>query len=683
MKLHDNITTVKNVGKKRAEKLETLGINIIYDLLEYFPRTYDDRSKFCLIEDVIIDEVNVINATVITSPQNIQVNNMLMTKAKIKDETGILNVVWYNKRYIKSTLRVGHYYIFTGKVSCKCKTPSFENPEYIDPEKKEVLSTGRIVPVYKSTYKFPQNLFRTLINEILSDIKDEIEEFLPKIIIDNNNLCTRDYAIRNIHFPKDDDAFFEARKRLVFEELFLLQMKILELRGNLISKKNSIIIKDISTSDIIDLLPFDLTNAQKKVIDEIKLDLNNNKVMNRLLQGDVGSGKTAVAKALCYIGINNGYQVAVMAPTDVLAGQHFKTFSKDFDALGYTTIFLSGSKTKKQKEEIYGKIESGEVNIIIGTHAVIQEGVKFQNLGIVITDEQHRFGVNQRQMLSQKGENPHTLVMTATPIPRTLALILYGNLDISIIDAMPIGRKKIDTSYVGTTYYGRIYKFISENVAQGRQTYIVCPIIEQSDKKELKSVLEYTENLKNNIFPNYNVECIYGKLKAREKQAIMDKFYKNEIQILVATTVIEVGINVPNANIMLIENAERFGISQLHQLRGRVGRGEYNSYCILVSDAKSSISKKRLKTLVKYDDGFILSEKDLENRGSGDFFGTRQHGLPELKIANLYRDIDALKIVQKVCNEFYTDKILTLPENKALKNKLDDFFNKEDISISL
>ena len=406
--------------------------------------------------------------------------------------------------------------------------------------------------------------------------------------------------------------------------------------------------------------------------------------MNRLIQGDVGSGKTVIAQILSFISVNNGYQVAVMAPTDVLASQHFEGFKNIFDKLNIKCVFLSGNQKAKEKKENYTLIQSGEAKIIIGTHAIIQDKVIFKNLGVVITDEQHRFGVKQREILSKKGKNPHTLVMTATPIPRTLALILYGDLDISIIDKLPPGRQKIETIYVKSTYYNRLYDFIKKNANEKRQSYIICPMIDENEKLELKSVLSYTEQLKNEIFKNYSVECIHGKMKNVEKQNIMNKFYNGEIDILISTTVIEVGINIPNATIMIIENAERFGISQLHQLRGRVGRGSEKSYCILVSDSKNNQSKQRLNTMVKYSDGFILSEKDLEIRGTGDFFGTRQHGIPDMKIANLYKDIEILKEVQKSSIKLFKDDPMLIKENnKLLKEKIEQFFNILDNTVSL
>lgn len=684
MLLSDNIITIKNIGEERSKKLQKLGIFTINDLIEYFPRDYDDRSNVCKIKDIELNKINTVKGKVISNPETTKIRHVSITKIRIDDGTGFLEIVWFNQPYLKNTIKYKSDYIFTGKVIQKYGRIQMETPDYEIIDERELLSNGRIVPIYASTYKLPQKLFREVINQTLFAVKDQIKEFLPDEILKENNLCSRHFAIENIHFPKDNKSFFIARRRLVFEELFLLQTKLLQIKGILEHKKCNINIKDKNIAPILNILPFNLTDAQNNVLKDIIDDLGKNKAMNRLIQGDVGSGKTVIAQILSYITVNNGYQVAIMAPTDVLASQHFESFKNIFEKLNIKCVFLSGNQKAKEKRENYALIQSGEAKIIVGTHAIIQDKVIFNNLGTVITDEQHRFGVKQREILSKKGENPHTLVMTATPIPRTLALILYGDLDISTIDKLPPGRKKIDTIFVNSTYYPRIYNFLKKNSDEKRQSYIICPMIEENEKMELKAVLSYTEKLKNEIFLNYNVECIHGKMKNNEKQEIMDKFYKGEIDILISTTVIEVGINVPNATIMIIENAERFGISQLHQLRGRVGRGSDKSYCVLVSDSKSNKSKERLNTMVKYSDGFILSEKDLEIRGTGDFFGTRQHGIPDMKIANLYKDIEILKQVQKSSINLYKkDPLLTSSVNKLLKEKISQFFNNMDNTVSL
>lgn len=684
MLLSDNIIIIKNIGEERSKKLQKLGIFTINDLIEYFPRDYDDRSNVCKIKDIELNKINTVKGKVISNPETAKIKHISITKIRIDDGTGFLEIVWFNQPYLKNTIKYKSDYIFTGKVIQKYGRIQMETPDYEIIDERELLSNGRIVPIYASTYKLPQKLFREVINQTLFAVKEQIKEFLPDEILKENNLCSRHFAIENIHFPKDNKSFFIARRRLVFEELFLLQTKLLQIKGILEHKKCNINIKDKNIAPILNILPFNLTDAQNNVLKDIIDDLGKNKAMNRLIQGDVGSGKTVIAQILSYITVNNGYQVAIMAPTDVLASQHFESFKNIFEKLNIKCVFLSGNQKAKEKRENYDLIQSGDAKIIVGTHAIIQDKVIFNNLGTVITDEQHRFGVKQREILSKKGENPHTLVMTATPIPRTLALILYGDLDISTIDKLPPGRKKIDTIFVNSTYYPRIYNFLKKNSDEKRQSYIICPMIEENEKMELKAVLSYTEKLKTEIFLNYSVECIHGKMKNNEKQEIMDKFYKGEIDILISTTVIEVGINVPNATIMIIENAERFGISQLHQLRGRVGRGSDKSYCVLVSDSKSNKSKERLNTMVKYNDGFILSEKDLEIRGTGDFFGTRQHGIPDMKIANLYKDIEILKQVQKSSINLYKkDPLLTSSVNKLLKEKISQFFNNMDNTVSL
>ena len=684
MNLSDSISTIKNIGEDRTKKLNKLGIFSINDLIEYFPRDYDDRSNVKKISEIELNKVNTIKGKIVLKPETLKIKNITITKTRIQDETAFLEVIWFNQQYLKNTLKLKQMYIFTGKIVNKFGRIQLESPDYELIDDKELLSNGRIVPIYSSTYKFSQKLFREIINKVLKDIKPQITEFIPISIIKKFNLCERIFAIENIHFPKNDDAFFKARKRLVFEELFLLQMKLISLKGNIESEKSNINIVNFSIQTFIKLLKFELTNDQKQVVFEICEDFKLNKIMNRLVQGDVGSGKTIVAFIAAFILINNGYQVALMVPTDVLARQHFDEAVKIFSKFDIKVDTLVGSQKSKEKKEVYEKLETGEINFIIGTHAIIQDNVKFKNLGLVITDEQHRFGVRQRIFLAQKGNKPHILVMTATPIPRTLAFILYGDLDISIIKNLPPGRQKIDTIFVNSSYYKRIYNFIKKNSFDKKQTYIICPMIEETDKQEFKSVITYAEKLKKDVFNEYRVEYLHGKLKNSLKQEIMTDFYNGKIDILVSTTVIEVGVNVPNATIIVIENAERFGLSQLHQLRGRIGRGNEKSYCILISDTKNNNSQKRLNSMVNFSDGFSLSEKDLELRGPGDFFGTRQHGIPEMKIANLYKDLEILKLVQKASKELYLkDPKLEQDENLLLKERINDFFHDEECKAYL
>lgn len=684
MELKDDIRQIKNIGEERAKKLNRLGVFTVGELIEYFPRDYDDRSRVTKINETELNKVNTVKGRIVAKPETIRIRSVQITKARIEDETGILEVVWFNQPYLKNTIKPRAEYMFTGKVCEKYARLQMESPEYEIIDDKELLNSGRIIPVYASTYKFSQKLFRSLIFDTLKEIRGQLDEFMPEKIRKAFNLCERSFAIENIHFPESDESFFMARRRLVFEELFLLQMRLLQLKGNVKKKKSGSVFKKLSYKRLEDALPFSFTNAQKRVLKEITDEIKAGELMNRLIQGDVGSGKTAVAMAAAYIAVSNGCQCALMAPTDVLANQHYESFVKVFQPMGISCVLLSGAQRKKEKNQIYDRLLTGSADIAIGTHAVIQEAVKFKSLGLVITDEQHRFGVNQRNLLAQKGNNPHVLVMTATPIPRSLALILYGDLDISVIDELPPGRQKTDTIAVNTGYRQRVYNFIIKNADEGRQSYIICPMIEEGDNKELKAVMEYTEKLKAEVFYNLRVEYIHGKMKNDLKQEIMRDFSDGKIDVLVSTTVIEVGINVPNATIMLIENAERFGLSQLHQLRGRVGRGSEKSYCILISDSKNKITSQRLKVMTQSENGFEISEKDLQLRGPGDFFGTRQHGVPELKIANLYKDIPVLKEVQQAAQAMYDDDPeLEKEENRGLKDKIEEFFARENMNVGL
>ncbi len=679
MELYDLVDTVKNIGAERKKKLNKLGIVTVLDLLEHFPRDYDDRSNFSKIDEINLNQVNIIKGKLHSKPDIFIKGRFQIVKAKIYDDSGSIDAVWFNQPYLRNTFKIGCEYVFSGKVVSKNNSIQLESPDFELYGDKELLSTGRIVPIYSSTSGLSQKIFRNIIKSVIDDTSDLIQEFIPEKIRKKYKLCERKFAIYNIHFPENDESFFIARKRLVFEELFLLQTKLLQVKGFLKKRECNVIINDYDTSEIRNMLPFSLTDAQENVFCEIINDFKSNVAMNRLIQGDVGSGKTVVAMMAAYIMAKNDYQTVLMAPTDVLANQHYESFLSVFESLGIKCVLLSGGLKKSEKRRVYEAIELGVADIIIGTHALIQDAVKYKNLGLVITDEQHRFGVRQRNKLAKKGDNPHIMVMTATPIPRTLALILYGDLDISIIDKLPPGRQKIDTIFVNSSYYERIFNFIKKEINSGKQIYIICPTIEENEKSELKAVEQYTEKLKNEIFPQFNVECIHGKFKADYKNYTMEQFSLGNIDILVATTVIEVGINVPNATVMLIENAERFGLAQLHQLRGRVGRGSEKSYCILVSDSKNKVAKERMKIMTSSSDGFVISEKDLELRGPGDFFGTRQHGIPELKIANLYKDIETLKVVQKASQELYIDDpLLMKDENKELANEMEKFFGTMD-----
>ena len=684
MLLSDGIENIKNIGDQRREKLNGLGVYTVLDMLEYFPRDYEDRSVITPIADITPGSTFGFVAKLSDKPTLSIRGKIKLVRAKVHDDTAQIELVWFNQPYLKNSFDLNKEYWFFGKASEKFGILQVESPEWeIYNKQKTSLSNGRIIPVYPLTKGLTQKVLRGVIQNTLDAAANELTEFLPQDILKKYSLSPRRYAVENIHFPVSDKDFFRARERLVFEELFLLQMRLLQLKGAVRKKQNDIIIKNTDITPVLNGLGFDLTAAQAKVLNEIRTDMESGFVMNRLIQGDVGSGKTAVAIAAAYMTIQNGYQAVLMAPTDVLATQHYEGISRLFAKLGIRCELLKSGMKKKEKENAYENIRLGISKMIIGTHAVIQDTVVYKSLGLAITDEQHRFGVNQRKMLEQKGSAPHVLVMTATPIPRTLGLILYGDLDISTIDSLPPGRQKIDTFAVNTSYHKRLYAFIEKLVSQGRQVYIICPMIEENEKNDLKAAIEYTDELKS-IFRELRVECLHGKMKSDEKQFIMDGFYRGEVNILVSTTVIEVGVNVPNATLMIIENAERFGLSALHQLRGRVGRGSEKSYCVLVSDSKNKLSKERLETMCRTDNGFEISEKDLQLRGPGDFFGTRQHGLPEMKIANLYKDIPILEKVREAALKLYqADPLLDLPENGCLKKKILDIFDKNEKNFGL
>jgi len=672
-----DIINLRSVGKARAALLNKLDIYTIKDLLEHFPRGYDDRSHITKIAELTPNVINTVRAVISSDPESVFSGSRSVVKLGIKDETGALKIVWFNQPYLTHVFKKRDEYIFTGVVkevgsSTQNIALEMQSPEYEKWNDDRILSGGRIVPVYSSTGKLGQKTLRSLIYSALQAY-GQIDEFLPGEILKTYGLCGRDHAIQSIHFPETDEDFFAARRRLVFDELLCSQLATLQIKGR-IKQQQGIKLDNISADVFLRSLPFVFTSAQQSALEDILCDMRGVYVMNRLIQGDVGSGKTAVAMAAAFTVINNGFQAAIMAPTDVLARQHFKSFREAFMPFDIVPELVTGSLTKSTKEKAYKRIESGEARIIIGTHALIQEKLSFSRLGLVITDEQHRFGVNQRFLLSQKGEAPHVLVMTATPIPRTLALILYGDLDISVIDELPPGRQAIDTFYVNGGYRTRIHAFIKKQLEEGRQAYIVCPVIEESESAAVRAVIGYTEEI-GNALPGFRTACLHGRMKADEKEHILEAFTRNEINALVSTTVIEVGINVPNATVMLVENADRYGLAQLHQLRGRIGRGAYKSYCVLISDTKSKTAIAKLKAMARTNDGFELSDMDLKLRGAGDFFGVRQHGLPEFKIANLYKDMDILKDAQKAAAALYGKET---PELKCEISRMFKFYNRGD-----
>lgn len=682
--LYKDVQYVKGIGPKKADKLNKLGIFTLKDLLYYFPRQFEDRNNLKKIAQLEDGEKVTIKAVISSINTFSPKEGMTLTKIDVKDETGSAKLVFFNKSYIKNTFRPGDSILVFGKVKKK-----FNNLELTSCELEYLTNspknTCRFMPVYQLTYSVTNKEIMSIIRTVLEDKELIIQEYMPQRIIEKYRLCSIDFAVRNIHSPSSKESLKIALYRIVFEELLILQLGLFVFKSGR-NKEDGIKFetsKDLKK--IISALPFKLTKAQNRALDEIIQDMNLEKIMNRLVQGDVGSGKTVVALLALANCVLNGYQGALMAPTEILAGQHYISLTESLKDFGINVGLLIGSLTKKQKDTVLEQIKNNEIDILIGTHALIEDKVEFNNIGLVITDEQHRFGVMQRSKLSLKGANPDILVMTATPIPRTLALILYGDLDISIIDELPPGRQPIETIAIEKSKRDRAYNnLVRREVESGRQVYIVCPLVEESEAIEAKSAVELVEELRAEYFHDLRLGLLHGKMKSSEKDEVMRLFKNKEIDILVSTTVIEVGVNVPNATLMIIENAERFGLAQLHQLRGRVGRGSHKSYCVLIYDSKTDVCRQRMAIMEETNDGFKISEKDLEIRGPGEFFGTRQHGLPELKVANLFKHIKILKLAQQEARYILgEDNNLQLKENMALKKEIIDKFKDTLKEISL
>lgn len=672
-----NIQFIKGIGPKRAYRLRRLNIETVKDLIYFIPRVYEDRTNFKTLREGVKDEkisleIEITGFGLVNRPRK----GLSILKVPFKDSSGFGKLVWFNQDYLNEVFKPGDKYIVNGKFSKMGMEYQIMNPIYESPEKFNKV--GRIIPIYPLTEGLKNNELLTIINNVLKENLTSMSESLPVSIIEKYNLMDIKEALYSIHFPKSQDDIIRARKRLSYEELLTLQLGLFIIKNKILINKAGIKYPPKEeVFDFINNLAFKLTNAQSKVVNEIIQDMEDQKQMNRLIQGDVGSGKTIVGIIAIYKAVISGYQSAMMAPTEILATQHYESLTQIFNEYDIRVELLVGSLTKKKKDEILEGLKAGSIDIIVGTHAIIQENVEFYRLGLVITDEQHRFGVKQRATLSQKGTNPDVMVMTATPIPRTLALILYGDLDISIIDELPPGRKDIETFAVDETMKERIYRFIEKQVKEGRQAYLVCPLIEESESVDLDSAEELYSYLKSEVFQDYNLGLLHGRMNPKDKDLIMNGFKNNEIQILVSTTVIEVGVNVPNANLMVIFNAERFGLAQLHQLRGRVGRGVFKSYCILINENMNPISRERMRILQSSSDGFKISEKDLELRGPGEFFGTKQHGLPELRVANLITDMEILKIAQKDAQQILLeDPNLEWDQNIPLKLKINEMFTK-------
>ncbi len=632
-----NLQYLKGVGEKRAELLNKLGISSLDALLRYFPRKYQDWSNPIPICDAVYGENFCVKGKIATPiNENKKRNNMVIFSFNILDENNdTMRITIFNNKYLAKKLHMGSTYLFYGKLSYNSIFKEMVSPE-IENEGSNIIK-----PIYPAISGLSSKVIEKIVQNAIT-AKGVIKDPIPEFIRNELKLCDIVYAFQNIHHPKNKDALRAARRRFIFEELYLMQMGMLFFKNK---KKEGVSVKINKgyANEFFPLLPYSLTNAQKNAINECLSDMEKDMPMNRLIQGDVGSGKTAIALALCFVCAKNGLQSALMVPTEVLAEQHFKNFENTLSATGIRCVLLTGSMTPRQKQKVYSEIENGGADIVIGTHAVLSPNVNFKNLGLVIADEQHRFGVAQRYTLNSKGDFPHSLIMSATPIPRTLSLIIYGDLDISIVNEYPKGRQKIETYFVNSGYHERVYNYIKKHLDEGRQGYIICPLVEENEGLDILSVEQLYEKLKDTTFKDYTLGLLHGKMSAKQKNDVMRRFDSGEIQLLISTTVIEVGVDVPNSAIMVIENAERFGISQLHQLRGRIGRGKYKSTCILISDTTADTSIRRLKTLCASSDGFKIADEDLKMRGPGDFIGQRQHGLPALRIADMETDIEVLK----------------------------------------
>ena len=676
-KLSDPVTMLKGVGEVRAKQLAQLNIFTLRDLICHFPRGYEDRTKLVPIEKLEPDVPACFRAMVMNTPRTSHIRKGLdLTKVQVADSTGRLNVTFFNSRFAAQQLEYGREYVFYGAVSGDFIGYSMTNPVFETPESQPV-TTRRILPIYPLTAGLTNAALLRLVQQALA-VCAPPEEILPAEVREKYGILPAERAYFAIHEPNSMAEAELAKKRMIFEEFFVFSAGLALMRAARKEKKTEPY-TDFGMSPFYDSLPFTLTGAQSRAVGEILEDFRRGIPMNRLVQGDVGSGKTMVAAAAAYCAARNGAQTALMAPTEILAEQHFASLSALFVPLGVSVALLTGSQTAKQKKDVRERIAAGEVQVVIGTHALLSESTRFDNLGLVITDEQHRFGVGQRSRLSAKGEDPHLLVMSATPIPRTLALILYGDLDVSILDELPPGREPVDTFLVGESYRPRINAFIRKQVAEGHQCFVVCPAVEENEELGIKAASVWAETLQQTVFPDLRIALLHGQMKGAEKEAAMASFARGEADVMVATTVIEVGVDVPNATLMVIEDADRFGLSQLHQLRGRVGRGKAKSYCILTTHNRNPETLQRLKALCKTADGFKIAEEDLRLRGPGDFFGSRQSGLPVFRVADLGCDLAAMKGAQQASADWIdTYGASDTPEAKALRQRIGDLFARSE-----
>lgn len=650
MERSDSIMVVKGIGEKTAKLFSKKKIETIDDLLKFYPKSYQEFKDPLLIEDVLLEEKVAVMGQICQKPITRNSSKMNITITKIRDYTGSMEVCWYHMPFLKNFFHLGDTYIFVGEVSKKYGKLVMEQPQYYKVEEYE-KQKQTLAPIYSSTQGLSNKLIQKSVKQALESVA-KTKEYLPEYLVDKYQLTDIFRATYMMHFPKDKDEVLIARKRLAFDEFFAFLASMEWLKEKDIKRKNeNPISDDVSLTPLLTKLPYELTNAQKNVLSDIRKDLQSEYVMNRLVQGDVGSGKTIIAICALFYVLESGYQGALMAPTEVLAKQHYTEMIELFKDLPYQVELLTGSTPTAQKKRCYQNLKEGVTSLVIGTHALLEDKVTFKNLGMVITDEQHRFGVKQREKLSLKGNAPHTLIMSATPIPRTLAIILYGDLDISIVNELPKNRLPIKNCVVGTGYRNTAYDFIKKQILEGRQAYIICPMVEEGENSELENVTSYQNKLEEYYQNEIKVGKLHGKMKPQEKELVMKDFAEGKIQVLVSTTVIEVGINVPNATVMMIENAERFGLAQLHQLRGRVGRGNYQSYCIMMYKKDSKETKERLEVLNHSNDGFYIANEDLRLRGPGDFFGIRQSGEFDFKVGDIYNDQEMLRSAKEAVNE--------------------------------